>query len=229
MNNTQSAAIDLLQQVQHHDPTGPFAARAALQLTLLHLENGDEPRASLSYDYLVENFPRDPERRPVTRLRQFQRLAQQWRREAEARKDDVKPRDGEEPYPGPTVFTGTLDNLLFGGKAGLEQFRSQLDYMLSMKIRELERTMQLTPDQRQRLRLAGHGDLVRLLDLIDEARNQFELARSDPERLADVQRLLRSVDLKIATGPFESGSLFAKSLQKLVREKSPNRASAGRG
>jgi hypothetical protein len=226
--DTQKAALELLKQVQHHDPAGPFAARAALQLTLFHLQAGDEETASLLYDQLVLNHPRDPDHAAVSKLRQFQRQAQRWRQEAAAWKRDGKPRDGDDVEPAPSLPVGTLDDWAFGGKQGFQRFRGQLDVMLTTKIHEVERTLRLTPRQRQKLRLAGHGDIARLLDLVNDARKEFELAKSDIDRLAEVQRYLRSVDLRIVSGPFESSSLFAKTLRKMAHEEGIATARVGR-
>jgi hypothetical protein len=162
-------------------------------------------------------------------LRQFQLLAQRWGHEVAAWRLDGKAFDGDEAEQTPTLSAGTLDDCVFGGKRGLQSFRGQLDAMLTRRIYEVERKLQLTPQQRQKLRLAGHGDIARLLDMVNDTRKEFELAKSDIDRLAEVQRHLRSVDLLIVTGLFESGSLFAKTLRKMVHDDSVAIAPAGRG
>ena len=83
----------------------------------------------------------------------------------------------------------------------------------------------LTAAQRDKLRLAGHGDIKRLVDGVEDARREFHLAKQDIDRLSEVRKQLRNVDLRVSYGPFELGSLFQKTLLKMFDEKQLKRRS----
>ena len=121
----------------------------------------------------------------------------------------------------------SFDELAFGGKAGARQFRVQLENLLRNKIGEIEQMFQLTAAQREKLRLAGHGDIKRLLDEIEDARREFDLARQNIDRLSAVRKLLQNFDVRVSSGPFEFGSLFQKTLLKMFDEKQLKRRTPG--
>ncbi len=120
-----------------------------------------------------------------------------------------------------------FDEWAFGGVAGARRFRVRLENLLRNKIDEVEQMFVLTAAQRDKLRLAGHGDIKRLLDAIEDARREFDKAKHDIDRLREVQKDLRSVDLRVSSGPFELGSLFHKTLLKMFDEKQLKRKSPG--
>jgi hypothetical protein len=113
----------------------------------------------------------------------------------------------------------SFDDWAFGGEEGEKRFRHQLDRLLQRKIREVEQIFQLTDAQRQKLRLAGRGDIKRLLEMVEDARSEFRQARSDLNRLTELRNDLRLVELRVTEGPFEMGSLFAKTIRKMMEEK----------
>jgi hypothetical protein len=77
----------------------------------------------------------------------------------------------------------------------------------------------LTAAQRDKLRLAGHGDIKRLLEEVEDSSREFDLAKQDTDRLREVRTNLRTLDLLLSDGPFELGSLFRKTLRKMFDEK----------
>jgi hypothetical protein len=123
----------------------------------------------------------------------------------------------------------SFDDWAFGGVQGETRFRDQLDKLLQRRIREVEQIFQLTDAQRRKLLLAGRGDIKRLLEVIDDARSEFQLARSDLHRLTELRSDLRLVELRIIEGPFGLGSLFDKTLRKMIDEKLLRRRRAAGG
>ncbi len=53
-------AIQVLEHVRHHDPTGPLADDAAMRIADFHFENGDFEEAAVYYDQLMEEHPKSP-------------------------------------------------------------------------------------------------------------------------------------------------------------------------
>lgn len=123
----------------------------------------------------------------------------------------------------------SFEDWAFGGDSGESKFHSQLDAALRGKLRSLDRVYPLSRELRRKLLLAGRGDIKRLLEMIDEARLEFEGARLDVQRLPQLRHHLLQIDLRISRGLFESGSILAKTLGKLEteRELTPRRAAAG--
>jgi hypothetical protein len=130
----------------------------------------------------------------------------------------VKPehpnRRAESSIDSPADF----DDWALGGKAGAKRIRDHLERLLRKKIDEVEQMFVLTAAQRQKLKLAGHGDIKRLLDTVEDARREFELAKRDADRLNEVRKHLRTLDVVVSYGPFELGSLFDKTLRKMLFE-----------
>jgi hypothetical protein len=116
---------------------------------------------------------------------------------------------------GATPEDDSFDDWAFGSAEGEKQFRDQLEFLLQKKLRELDLMFQLSDSQRRKLKLAGRGDIKRLLDLVEDSRVEFERASVDLSRLPELQRLLRVVDVRVSTGAFEKGSILAKALQKM--------------
>ena len=126
----------------------------------------------------------------------------------------------EKLEPAPIIpVEDSFDDWAFGDKGGEARFRSQLDKLLQKRVHEVEQVFQLTEAQRRKLKLAGRGDIQRLLDMVENARTEFQLARLNIRRLAELQRDLRLVELRVSDGLFEMGSLFTKTLRKMVDEK----------
>jgi hypothetical protein len=129
-----------------------------------------------------------------------------------------KPEAGDRPAREAIVPDSAFDEWAFGGKSGASRFRDLLERMLRKKVIDVDRMFLLTDRQRQKLRLAGHGDIKRLLEKIEDTRREFDLAKSDPERLNEVRKTLRSLESMVSLGPFEFGSLFDKTLRKMFNE-----------
>jgi hypothetical protein len=110
---------------------------------------------------------------------------------------------------------------------GAKTFRTHLDKLLEKRLREVEAMFALTEPQRKKLRLAGKGDIQRVLDLLDEARGEFEGARGDAGKLAELQRDLKLIEMRVSDGLFGDRSLFTKTLRKMFDDRQLTRRPAG--
>lgn len=90
---------------------------------------------------------------------------------------------------------------------------------LDTELSAARRTMGLTAAQESKLRLAAEGDMKRYFDEVAFARDKFVAAFNEPARKkelsGEVQRL-RAINL---AGPFGQGSLYAKVLNRIRRER----------
>ncbi len=131
-------------------------------------------------------------------------------------------RDGDEadviaPPPKFVVAAQTFDCYILGGTGGLDLSRAYLESILTGRIEAIDRQRRLNPDQKTKLVLAGRGDIKRLFDRIEDERKQFELLRTD---IRGCQRFLRELEplWRTRRQTFDDGSLFAKTLKKMVEE-----------
>jgi hypothetical protein len=101
---------------------------------------------------------------------------------------------------------------------GLALARIRLDARLGSKIASIDRVCQLSDAQKQKLELAGRGDIKRLFDFVDSQQLPVEegVVR-DEKKLRERSSLLNAdadaLRLALARGAFEDSSLFAKTLK----------------
>ena len=58
--DTRGDAIQALEHVRHHDPTGPLADDAVIRIADEHMGNRDYESAALYYDQLITDHPKSP-------------------------------------------------------------------------------------------------------------------------------------------------------------------------
>jgi hypothetical protein len=123
------------------------------------------------------------------------------------------------------IPVGTLDQLVFGSGQNAADGRRRLDALLNQKIIAADQFCRLTEIQKQKLQLAGRGDIKRFTDRMESLRPAFEqvhviVDENDAREvstwagtLAWDAKTLRST---LGLGLFEDGSLFAKTLRSSV-------------
>jgi hypothetical protein len=123
------------------------------------------------------------------------------------------------------IPVGTLDQLVIGSGQCAADGRRRLDTLLNQKIIAVDQFCRLTETQKQKLQLAGRGDIKRFIDRVESLRPTFQqvhlIADEDDARkvstwagtLAWDANTLRST---LSLGLFEDGSLFAKTLRSSV-------------
>jgi len=122
----------------------------------------------------------------------------------------------------------SFERVIFGGRGeNAAGARLWLDALLFRKVDNLNRFSGLTEIQKQKLHLAGRGDIKRFFDSVEDQRRRVlmidedALDRKTVEEIAQATRQLRhGLDL----GPFEEGSLFAKAVHRTLTPRQ-----AGRG
>ncbi len=163
-----------------------------------------EPQAGgVPREQIFEQLEAAPAEPPVdvVRLRLLRNEIRRWMLEASIPDED------------------SFDDWAFGGEQGEKRFRDQLDDLLQSKLQVVDRVFQLTEQQRRKVKLAGRGDIKHLLEMVNDSRREFERAGLDIRRLPELQKQLRLVDLRVSNGPFEAGSILAKTLRKMFDEK----------
>lgn len=135
--------------------------------------------------------------------------------------------DDEHPRPRPVgrininnavVEPESFDHWLFGDEPSERARQRHLNELLRIKIEALAARHRLNGAQREKLRLAGRGDIKRFFDQVEERRRAFEKERQNfRSGLAALRRLDAMVQI-YHDGPFGDGSLFAKMLRRIDDE-----------
>lgn len=93
---------------------------------------------------------------------------------------------------------------------------SRLDVLLQIRIDDVERSCGTTAAQRDKLMLAGRGDIRRFFERVETVREKFEAIRHDIHRVNEVLRALRPLQAERSKGLFGVDSLYAKTLKKTL-------------
>jgi hypothetical protein len=111
----------------------------------------------------------------------------------------------------------SVEALLFGiGIRDDPHQKQQLDGLLSRRVADLGRTARLGEDQKQKLLLAGRGDIVRLVDRMQELRSRYQSAALTPEVQRKIDQEAVPIRAALRGGVFTGDSLFAKTLAKTL-------------
>src|SRR5262249_4948471 len=97
--------------------------------------------------------------------------------------------------------------------------RRYLSWRLDLRIQSASRECELTATQKEKLRLAGQGDVKRFLEQVEQRRAEFEEKRHVYREGLAMLRGLAPLTKVYRKGPFGEGSLFAKTLEKIKRER----------
>jgi hypothetical protein len=126
----------------------------------------------------------------------------------------------DENAVGSQVWMGdAFDQMLLGPGWSADSAEELCHKALQQKIRICDRIITLTALQKQKLQLAGHGDIARLFKKIQRHEEKFQKLADRLEGIDDfrawMQQLIsESNTLRVhwRTSPFADGSLFAKTL-----------------
>jgi hypothetical protein len=117
------------------------------------------------------------------------------------------------------VARENFDSWVFGDRDSEKEPRAYLEQLLSVRIDGAARAHKLTHRQQAKLRLAGRGDIKRFFDRVEDARNDFEFNRVGFKNGLAALRRLKPLSKDYDLGPFDDGSLFAKTLYKINNDK----------
>jgi hypothetical protein len=120
--------------------------------------------------------------------------------------------EGVQAQPVPPV---SLETLVFLSNDSLESIRANYTSRLASKLSAIDRTCQLTADQRRALELAGKGDIKRFFDQFFALKKEVldrGLLPEAPQFAVEVERLR----IKASSGLFHEQSLMGKSVRSTL-------------
>jgi hypothetical protein len=124
----------------------------------------------------------------------------------------------ERPVAGAIVFNAgrvriserNIENWIYGNEY---RGRDWLSATLKEKVNELDRACRISETQRQKLILAGEGDIQRFERQVEELKAKCDTAGGiRPEQYNDIFQKTRPLQRTLQLGLFGSGSLFQKTL-----------------
>jgi hypothetical protein len=102
--------------------------------------------------------------------------------------------------------------------------RARLDSQLTMRLDELTVSCELTEAQRQKLQLAGRGDIKRFFDRVEELRRKFQTVRTDQNRIGEIVQAMQPLQMTLRAGVFNENSLFAKAVRTTLSSEQSQRS-----
>jgi len=113
-----------------------------------------------------------------------------------------------------------FDQWVLGGRPR-DQIERGLTSLLALQIDSVARACELSGAQRQKLQLAGDGDLRRLFRKIEEVRDKFRDIGQDQQKYNTAINEGSMLQMKLQSGIYDDSSLYQKVLrQTLNREQS---------
>ena len=134
--------------------------------------------------------------------------------------EDVREAEGaarNQPQHGHFAFPeDQFDQWVYGRKASKKQHRERLDALVSLQLDRYDRMYQLSPKQKDLLRLAAQGDIKRLEDAVEIARKKFNVIRFDQQKFNEIWQDIQPLQTKINNGVFDESSLLHKITPRIL-------------
>jgi hypothetical protein len=135
-----------------------------------------------------------------------------WGQGQEPEEDEPKNPAAKDPR---VINDDDIDQMVFGIGEDAAKARARLDLILSLHIERLEQTCRITEPQKRKLQLAGRGAIKRLLDQVEAVKMRIKSTEDEGEQTELVQEL-SPLQSSIRPSFFEAGSLFSKSLKRIL-------------
>lgn len=94
-----------------------------------------------------------------------------------------------------------------------EMIRVRLELLLQQRLASVDPLNGISENQKKKLRLAGRGDIQRLVDSALKLKKKWLLLKSDQSKQDEVIREIDRVEQAVNSGPFGHDSLFDKVLK----------------
>ena len=107
-----------------------------------------------------------------------------------------------------------MDQWVFGRLGGSAGARNKLDSSLLLRIEDLARTCNITEAQKNKLRLAGRGDIKRFYDQVEVIKRKFQQTQNDPNM--NIWQEIQPLQIELNTGLFGDDSLYAKTIRRTL-------------
>src|SRR5262249_11549016 len=111
-----------------------------------------------------------------------------------------------------------FDQFIFGRPESVEEVRSRMYQTVRGQVRQLDRKYHLTAAQKEKLLLAGLGDIKHGIDRVEELRKKWQLAKYERRSAVDCMRAAQSLHGELESATASVDSLFCKTLATTITE-----------
>jgi hypothetical protein len=115
-------------------------------------------------------------------------------------------------------FEANFDQWIFPGCADAAAGRVRIETQVKLQLAEIERSCQLTDEQRERLELAARGDFQRFLEQVEALRRKFEPIKHDQQKMGEFWQEIQPLQARQARGLTGPDALLAKVLPRTLTE-----------
>jgi hypothetical protein len=115
------------------------------------------------------------------------------------------------------VSDAQFDQWAFGGRMDGTTVRPKLESLLTMQIEQIDRSCHLTESQKKKLRLAGHGDMKRFLDRVEEKRSLLK-GIQDRSKVNEIFQQIQTFQIALNSGLFGEESFFFRTIGRTLNE-----------
>jgi len=116
-----------------------------------------------------------------------------------------------------------FDQWLYQDMQNAAGARGRLDAQLAMRPDDVVQSCGLDDAQRQKLQLAGRGDIKRVFDRIEQVRRQFQAVKTGQNRIGEIMQAIQPIQVTLRAGTFGEASLFAKALKSTLTSEQADR------
>jgi hypothetical protein len=107
-----------------------------------------------------------------------------------------------------------MDQWVFGRLGGSAGARTKLDSSLLLRIDDLDRVCRLSEAQKNKLRLAGRGDIKRFFDRVEALKRKFQQAQNDPNN--NIWQEIQPLQVELNAGLFGDESIYTKTIRRTL-------------
>jgi hypothetical protein len=136
-----------------------------------------------------------------------------------AQDEEDEPAALAEPVAQFEIPENQFDSWVFQTFPDAHSARKKLDEKLDLLAEDIERACQLSESQRQKLRLAGRGDILRFFDQVEVVRQKFLLVRKDQNKFNQIWQDISPLQVRFQAGLHDSDSLFVKTLRNMLDDR----------
>jgi hypothetical protein len=116
----------------------------------------------------------------------------------------------------PVISDQAFEQWIFGQVRNAREGRAKLDLLLTLQIEAVEQFCAITEIEKQKLQLAGRGDIKRFFDRVEEKRRRFQLVKHDQNRFGEIYQEIQPLQAIFTSGPFDENSILYKTLRKTL-------------
>jgi hypothetical protein len=139
-----------------------------------------------------------------------------WAAFADEPADDEFAEDAPPPEKQVTLVGSPVYLWVWNSQFDAVTARKELDAILRQKIAIVNEVCRLSSGQKQKLRLAGRGDIRFFFDRVEEIDRQFQRVKNDPDMVKGLIEEAQSLRRHITPRLVEDGSRFIKALKSLL-------------